>query len=86
MCKMNDWLAGHDVGRTEGKLVAFEMAAQHFEQNIKGLFNPHQVAIILRALAEIEEKVSPEYQTANMQPFPVCARPVNTASLVPQNK
>jgi hypothetical protein len=53
---MSDWTAGY----IEGKRAALEAAAQHFEQNIKGSFDPHQVAIILRALADIDEKVSPD--------------------------
>jgi hypothetical protein len=42
---MDAWMTGY----IEGKLAA----AQYFEENIKGSFDPHQVAIILRAFANI---------------------------------
>jgi hypothetical protein len=42
---MDAWMTGY----IEGKLAA----AQYFEENIKGSFDPHQVAIILRAFADI---------------------------------
>jgi hypothetical protein len=53
---MNHWM----IGYVEGKRQALEVAAQHFEQNIKGRFNPQQVAVILRALADVDEKISPD--------------------------
>ena len=40
--QMNDWM----IGYVEGKRQALEDAAQHFEQNIMGRFNPQQVAVI----------------------------------------
>jgi hypothetical protein len=66
---MDTWMLGY----IEGKRAA----AEHYERNIRGSFNPHQVAIILRALADIEEKITPEYQTANMETLSVRVRPVD---------
>lgn len=43
----------------EGRRMGLEAAAQHFESCIKVPLEPKQVATMLRALAEIEEKVSP---------------------------
>ena len=54
--QMNDWM----IGYVEGKRQALLIAAQHFEQNIKGRFNPQQVAVIVRALADVDEKISPD--------------------------
>jgi hypothetical protein len=45
--KMDTWMIGYNDGK--------RAAAQYFEENIKGSFNPHQVAIILRAFADITE-------------------------------
>jgi hypothetical protein len=49
---MDVWTLGYIDGK--------RAAAEYFEQNIKGSFNPHQVATILRALADIEERLLPQ--------------------------
>jgi hypothetical protein len=54
--QMGDWLAGY----IEGKQQGLEAAARHFERNINGSFDSRQVATILRAFAEIEEKIGPD--------------------------
>ena len=66
---MDAWMLGY----IEGKRAA----AEHYERNIKGSFNPHQIEIILRALADIEEGISPQVETTSMQELSVHARPVN---------
>ena len=44
----------------QGRLQGLLLAASHYEANIKGSFDPHQVATILRAMAEIEVKAHPD--------------------------
>jgi hypothetical protein len=44
----------------EGRLQGLLLAANLYEANIKGSFDPHQVATILRAMAEIEVRVHPD--------------------------
>ena len=44
----------------EGRLEGLLLAANHYEANIKGSFDPHQVATILRAMADIEVKAHPD--------------------------
>lgn len=56
-------MRAYDLARRayfEGRLQGLLLAANHYEANIKGLFDPHQVALILRAMAEIEVKAHPD--------------------------
>jgi hypothetical protein len=69
---MDAWMLGYIEGE--------RAAAAHYERNVKGSFNPHQVAIILRALADIEKGITPQLRTTSMQELSVRARPVNPPS------
>jgi hypothetical protein len=73
----DSWMLGY----IEGKRAA----AEHYERNIKGSFNPHQVAIILRALADIEDGIRdyPQLLITRMQELSVRVRPVNPPSSYP---
>jgi hypothetical protein len=70
---MDAWMLGY----IEGKRAA----AEHYERNIKGSFNPHQVAIILRALADIEEGISPQVETPSMLELSVRALSIPQSSI-----
>jgi len=44
----------------QGRLEGLLLAASHYEANIKGSLDPHQVATILRAIAEVEVEAHPD--------------------------
>jgi len=56
-----DWLAGY----MEGRRMGMEAAALHFEGYIKAPLEPKQVATMLRALAEIEDRLNPNRPRAS---------------------
>lgn len=56
-------MRAYDLARSayfEGRLEGLLLAANHCESNIKGSFDPHQVATILRGMADIEVKAHPD--------------------------